>query len=60
MGRERGRMGYKVQGIRNIIGEYKVDRGVKNSIGNGEDKEPICMSRGHALSQWRKGRGMLE
>ena len=26
MGRERGRMGEKVQGIRNIIGRYKIDR----------------------------------
>ena len=27
MGRERGRMGEKVQGIRNIIGRHKIDRG---------------------------------
>ena len=27
MGRGRGRMGKKVQGIRSIIGRYKIDRG---------------------------------
>ena len=33
--KRRGRMGEKLQGIRSIIGRYKIDRGeVKNSIGN--------------------------
>ena len=40
----------KVQGIRSINGRYKIDRGeVKNSIGNGEAKEFICMTHGHEL-----------
>ena len=39
MGRGRGRMGEKVQGIRSIYGRYKIDEEVKNSIGNGEFKE---------------------
>ena len=34
-GRGRGRIGEQVQGIRSIIGRYKIDRSVKNSIGNG-------------------------
>ena len=32
------RMGEKVQGIRSIIGRYKVDGEVNNSTGNGEAK----------------------
>ena len=35
MGMGRGRMGEKVQGIKSIISRYKIDREVKNSIGNG-------------------------
>ena len=42
-----GRMGEKVQGIRNIIGRYKIDRGFKYSIGNGEAKELTCTTHGH-------------
>ena len=42
-------MGEKVQGIRSINGRYKIDREVKNSIGNGEAKELICMTQGHEL-----------
>ena len=33
-----GRKGEKVQGIRRIIGVYKIDGEVKNRIGNGEVK----------------------
>ena len=45
-----GEMGEKVKGIRSINGRYKIDRGrVKNSIGNGEPKELICMTHGHEL-----------
>ena len=45
-----GRIGKKVQGIKRIIGRHKIDRGeVKNSIGNGEAKELICRTPGHAL-----------
>ena len=33
-----GRMGEKVQGIRSINGRYKIDREVKNIIGNGKPK----------------------
>ena len=43
-------MGEKVQGLRSIIGRYKRDRAdVKNSIGNGEAKEFICMTHGHEV-----------
>ena len=55
-------MGGKVQGIKSINGRYKIDRGVvKNSIGNGEAKELICMTHGHEL-KWGNagGRGVKE
>ena len=40
-----GRMGEKVQGIRNIIGRQKIRQGeVKNSMGNEGAKELICMT----------------
>ena len=46
----RKRIGEKVQGIRSINGKYKKDQGeVKNSIGNVEAKELICMTYGHEL-----------
>ena len=49
-GRWKGRMWEKIQGIRSISGRYKIDRGeVKNSIGNGEAKELICMTYGLEL-----------
>ena len=39
-----------MQGLRSIIGRYKIDRGmVKNSIGNGEAKELICKTHKHEL-----------
>ena len=48
-------MGEKVQGIRSINGRHKNRRGeVKNSIGNGEAKELICMTLGLEL----KGRNV--
>ena len=44
-------MGEKVRGIRSIHGRYKIDGGeVKNSMGNGETKELICMTHRHELS----------
>ena len=48
---ERGREGEKVQGIRRIIGRYKIGRGISRiySIGNGEAKELICMTHGYEL-----------
>ena len=50
-------MGEKVQGIRNINGRYKIDRGeVKNSMRNGEAKELICMTHGHEL-RWGNAGG---
>ena len=50
----------KVQGIRSIIGRYKIDGVVKNNIGNGEAKELICMTCGHELSRGLlEGRGLL-
>ena len=49
-GRQGGKMGEKVQGIRSINGRYKRDRGeVKNSMGNGYSKEMMCISHGHEL-----------
>ena len=39
----------KVQGIRSINGRYKIGGEVKNSMGNGEAKELICMTYGHEL-----------
>ena len=48
-GGEGKRMGKEVQGIRNIIGRYKIDRGFKYSIGNGEAKELIRMTQEHEL-----------
>ena len=49
MGKGRGRIGEKVQGIRGINGRYKIDGEVKNSIGNGEAKELIRTTHGHEL-----------
>ena len=48
MGRGKGENGEKVQEI-SIIGWYKIDGKVKNSIGNGEAKELMCMTHGHEL-----------
>ena len=43
-------MGEKEEGIRSINGRYKIDRGeVKNSMGNEEAKELICINHGHEL-----------
>ena len=39
----------KVQGIRSIIRKYIIDGDVKNSMGNGEAKEFICMTPGREL-----------
>ena len=52
-------MGEKVQGVRSIIGRHKIDREVKNSIGNGEAQELICITHGHQL-RWGTdgGRGV--
>ena len=49
VGRGRGENEEKVQGIRSINGRYKIDREVKNSMGNGKAKELICMTHGHEL-----------
>ena len=42
-------MRIKVQGLRSIIGRYKIDGDVKNSTGNVEAKELTCMTHGHEL-----------
>ena len=48
----------KVQGLRSIIGRYKIDRDIKNSVGNGEAKELICTTHGHELrGELLEGRG---
>ena len=47
-------MGQNVQQLRRVIVRYKIDRGkIKNSIGNGESKELICMTHGHEPSRER-------
>ena len=56
VGRGRGKMGEKVQGIRSINGRYKIDGKVKNSMGNREAKELVFTTHGHEI----RGRGMLE
>ena len=49
-GRGKGRTGKKVQGIRSINRWVQNRQGeAKNSIGNKEAKEPICMIHGHEL-----------
>ena len=45
-----GEWGEKVQGISSIIGRHKIDREVKNNVGNRETKEPTCIVHGHKLS----------
>ena len=45
----------KVQGI-SIICRYKRDRAGKNSIGNEEVKELVCMTHGHELRRGNAGR----
>ena len=46
------KIGEKIQGIRSIIGRYKIDRGeLKSNVGNGEAKELICTTHGHELSR---------
>ena len=46
-----GRIREKIQGITSIIGKYKIDREIKNSVGNGEAKELTCMIHGHELRE---------
>ena len=50
-------MGENVQGIRSIIGRYKIDRReAKKSRGNGEANELICMTPGPKVGEyWREG-----
>ena len=36
------RIGEKVLGIRSMVGGYRIDREVKNSMGSGKAKELIC------------------
>ena len=49
-------MGEKVQGIRSIICRYKIGE-IKNSMGNEEAKELICMTHRHEL-RWGNGARM--
>ena len=60
LGEGRGRMGEKVQGLRSIIGRYKIDGDVKNRIGNGDTKELTCTIHKHEL-RWNllEGRAVL-
>ena len=59
-GGQEGRMGEKIQEIRSINGRYKIDRGGKNSIGNGEVKEltGIYMTHGHETKVWGNAGGV--
>ena len=52
-----GRMGGKVQGIKSIWQVQTRQGEVKNSIGNGEAKELMCMTHGHEL-RWGNDGGM--
>ena len=62
-GYQRGevRMRETVQRLRSIIGRYKIDGEVENSVGNGGDKELICTTHGHELRgrecRWKGGAG---
>ena len=55
MGRGWKREGGKVQGISSINGRYKIDKEVKNSMGNVEAKELICTTHGYELRGWNAG-----
>ena len=44
-------MGEKVQGIRSINGLQNRQGEVKNSMGNEEARELICMTHGHELNR---------
>ena len=58
-GSGRGREGGKVQRISSINGKWKIDGGkVKDSIGNVEAKELICMTPGHELWLGNDGGGV--
>ena len=62
-GRRRGGEGKKVQRISSINGRQKIDTGGgKNSVGNVEAKELICMTHGHELQggMWEGGVGRIE
>ena len=48
-----GRLGEKVQGMRSINYVQNRQGEVKNSIGNVEPKELLCMTRGHELGRKR-------
>ena len=48
----------KVQEVRSINSRYKIQGEVKNSMGNGEAKELICMTQGHAEENEVQGRGV--
>ena len=45
----------KVQEVRSINSRYKIQGEVKNSMGNGEAKELICMTHGHELRRGNAG-----
>ena len=46
-----GRMGEKVEITKYKLVDTNMHRDVKNSIGNGEAKELICMTHGHELRE---------
>ena len=54
-GSGKGREGGKVQRINSINDRWKRQGEVKNSIGNGEAEELICMTHGHELKWGNSG-----
>ena len=58
LGGGRDGRGENVQGLKSIIGRYKIDRGMLRRV-NGEAKELICTTHGHELNGvdcWREWR----
>ena len=55
-GTRKGRMGEKVQGLRSTNWQGQKRHGdVKNSIGNGEAKDLLCLTHGHELGEETAG-----
>ena len=69
LGEGMGRMGEKVEITKYKLVDTNMHRDVKNSIGNGEAKELICMTHGHeprggsmkgiGHTEWRMQRGKI-
>ena len=55
LGGGRGRMGKWCRNKKHNWYEQNRKGDVKNSVGNGEVKELICMAHGHELRGWKAG-----